>query len=238
MPSQLSQKEVKIKININISNIVAKSQLVPPFSLSSLTSQYPFDPQAVLSRIYIPHNHTKFSIFRTGTVISRASRSLNDLEASFSWLRAFLFNFDLKLSHHYQVINIVAFSQLVSSPLNLHNLASHLPNCSYDPSFLDGEHARLVDCITYYFHQGRPRFTALIFPTGKVTFTGFQSTSDLEAHALKLSSLLSQISQNYPDVLGPSLKFHKPHFSPFYSYPDKIKRKRNKPIKKPGDFEK
>lgn len=207
MPSQLQARDLKKKPKIRITNIISKSQLIPPFSLSLIEERYPFDyDRIVLSRIFVPYKHIKFSIFRTGTVISRAARSIDELDESFNWLQsAFLSDFNLKLADKYEVLNIVAVSDVYAS-FNLFELATHInSNASYDPSPIIGEkddHEHLVDCITYYFHEGKPRYTALIFPTGKVTLTGFKSTAELEAHALKLSSLLSEISLNHPEVLS------------------------------------
>ena len=205
MPSQSRASDVKKKPNIQIINIIAKSQLVPPFSLSSLEAKHPFSPKA-LSRIFIPYKHVKFSIFRTGTVMSRASRSVNELEDSFNWLSSKFFpDFNLGLSDKYDVLNIVALSEFYVSHFNLSELATHLhSNCSYDPCATisekdDLEH--LVDCITYYFHEGRPHYTALIFSTGKVIFTGFKSIAELELHCLKLSSSISKICLNHPEVI-------------------------------------
>lgn len=205
MPSQF-QRDMKKKNEVQITNIIAKSQLVPPFNLSSLEAKYPFDHKAVLSRIFIPYNHIKFSIFRTGTVISRATRSFDELNNSFSWLSSFLSDFNLKLSNKYDTLNIVALSNVdLKNSFDLYKLAAYLLNSSYDPSPLfseKDEHEHLVNCITYYFHEGKPHYTALIFPTGKVTLTGFKSVIELEAHALKLSSLLSKISLEHPEVLS------------------------------------
>ena len=207
MPPQLQPRSVKKaeKPEIEVTNIIAKSQLVPPFSLSALESKHPFDHQAVLSRIFIPHNRVKFSIFRTGTVMSRAARSLDELDDSFTWLSAkFLPDFDLKLADRYEVLNIVGFSDFFYS-FNLSELATYLPNCSYDPSPLFSEkdsHEHLVNCITFYFHEHKPHYTALIFPSGKITLTGFRSLPELEFHALKLSSLLFKISLEHPEVLN------------------------------------
>ena len=191
---------------IKITNIVAKSQLVPPFSLSSLYDAY-FYPsgRTVLSRILLPFKHMSLSIFRTGTVISRSAHSFSDLKASFDWLQSRLSPFDLKLSDHYTIINIVAFANLVP-PMKLSILATQLLNCTYDPYPLHSEkdnYEHLVNCITFRFYEGeaKPRCTALIFPSGKVTFTGFKSVAELDAHALKLSSIIAEISQNHPEVL-------------------------------------
>lgn len=206
MSSQLQSRDVK-KPQTQITNIVAKSQLVPPFSLSSLESKFPFDRKAALARIFIPYRHVKFSIFRTGAVMSRAARSFIELEESFTWLSSFLkSDFNLVLSDKHFVLNIVALSDLhLSSNFNLYELASFLPNCSYDPSPLlsDKDHREhLFNCIVYYFYEAQPRYTALIFPIGKVVFTSFKSVSELERHALKLSSLLSKISLEHPEVLS------------------------------------
>ena len=192
---------------IKITNIVAKSQLVPPFSLSSLYDAY-FYPsnRTVLSRILLPFEYMSLSIFRTGTVISRSAHSFSDLKASFDWLQSTLSPFNLKLSDHYTIINIAAFANL-APPMELFFLAIQLLNCTYDFCFLQSEkdkHEHFVNCIVFHFYEGKakPRYTALIFPSGKVTFTGFKSVAELEAHALKLSSIIAEISQNHPEVLS------------------------------------
>ena len=191
---------------IKINNIVSKSLLVPPFSLASLLAEFPlFSSESTFAHIFFPFLHTNFSIFPSGSIISRASISLAELEASFNWLRSFLSSFELELSEHYEVLNIVAFADITPS-LNLFELASYLPNCSYDPSpmlFATGQE-HLVNVVVFYFSSDRkekPRRTALIFPTGNVTLTGFNSFSDLENHAVQLSSLLQQISEKHPEVL-------------------------------------
>lgn len=189
---------------LRINNIVAKSDIVPPFSLSSLSAAFPFSIRHALSCIFLPYpiQHVNLSIFNTGSVISRSSRSVSDIEASFQWLRSFLASFDLELSSHYIILNIVASIEL-ALPMNLLALSSHLLNCSYDPSPMlsDDGHEHLVNCIAFYFHEARPHYTALIFPTGHVTFTGFESTAELRAYVLKFSSILSEITQNHPEVL-------------------------------------
>jgi TATA-box binding protein (TBP) (component of TFIID and TFIIIB) len=202
---QPTKKDVKIKVT----NIVAKSLLVPPFSLNSLSSDYPFSPSPFFSRIAIPsgvNKNVSFSLFRSGVVVSRAAQSITDLEESFSWLRSFLDSYNLKLAEPYQIINIASVA-LLSPPLDLPQLSQVLPNCSYDPSpmlFSTG-HEHLIHNLTYYFSADRtlkPRRTALIFPSGNVTLTGFISIPDLEAHALHLSALLSRIANEHSEVLA------------------------------------
>ena len=191
--------------NIRINNIIAKSDIVPPFSLSLLSAAFRFPTQHVLSRILLsyPSQHSFFSIFHTGSVISRSSRSVQYVKGAFQWLRSFLSSFNLKLSSHYNILNIVASVNLLL-PLNLSALALYLPNCSYDPSPLLSDDGRehLVNCITFYFQEARPHYTALIFPTGNVTFTGFKSIDELQLHTFKISSLIAEISLNHPEVLS------------------------------------
>ena len=190
---------------IRINNAIAKSNIVPPFSLSSLSATFPFSTQHVLSRIFLSHptQHSYFSIFNTGSVISRSSRSVQDAKGSFHWLRSFLAFFNLELSTHYDILNIVASSNLAPA-LNLSALSLYLPYCSYDPSssLSDDGCDHFVNCITLRFHVAKPRYTALIFPTGNVTFTGFKSIDELRFHISKLSSLLSEIALNHPEVLA------------------------------------
>ena len=193
---------------IHINNIIAKSDIVPPFSLSTLSVAFPFSiKRRALSRILLlppfPLQHVNFSIFNTGSVISRSSRSVSDVETSFFWLRSFLASFELELSSNYRILNVVASANLVP-PLNLSALSAYLLNCSYDPSpsLSDDGHEHLVNCITFYFHEDRPHYTALIFPTGNVTLTGFKSVAELEKYALKLSAIISEIIPDHPGVLA------------------------------------
>ena len=184
---------------ISINNIVAKSNIVPPFSLSSLSAAFPFLTRDVLSCIFLPVHHVNLSIFNTGSVISRSSRSLSDVKASFHWLSSFLAAYDLELSDQHDIINIVASINL-APPLNLLALFTYLPHCHYDPS--DEDHEHLVNCITFHFREARPHYTALIFPNGNVIFTGFKSVAELGLHIPKLTSLLSEIIPNHPEVLS------------------------------------
>ena len=210
MPSQLRARDVK-KPKTQITNIVAKAQLVPPFTLSSLESKHPFDhgkkynPKQVFhgSRISISHDPFKFSVFRTGTIMSLVSRSLNELDDSFIWLSSFLADFNLQLSDKHDIINITGLSDFLCA-FNLFELVSRLhSDSSFDPSPLySGKDDQLhLDCITFYFYDKTPRYTALIFSSGKIIFTGFKSIPTLKSHARELSSLLSKISFDHPGVL-------------------------------------
>lgn len=210
MPSQLRARDVK-KPKTQITNIVAKAQLVPPFTLSSLESKYPFDHGKNYNhkqtfhgaRISIPHDPFKFSVFRTGTVMSLVSRSLNQLDDSFTWLSSFLADFNLQLADKHDIVNITALSDFFCA-FNLFELVSRLhSDSSFDPSPLySGKDDQLhLDCITFYFSES-PRYTALIFSTGKVIFTGFKFIPTLKFHARELSSLLSKISLDHPEVIA------------------------------------
>lgn len=207
MPSRLRPRDTK-KPKIQITNINAQTQLVPPFNLSSLATDYPLVEKFPGKFFKLESGEdkdkkAKFSIFLSGTIISRGSSSFSMLDATFAWLRNVLTLHGLEFADHYDITNIAASSDLFCS-FHLYELATHLLNSSYDPSptFSDkDEHLHLLDCIVYRFHERAPRYTSLIFPSGKVIFTGFKSLSVLESHALKLSSLLSEISLNHPEVL-------------------------------------
>ncbi len=192
-------------IEISVNTAIAKSNIVPPFSLSSLSATFPFSTQHVLSRIFLSHprQHSYFSIFHTGSVISRSSGSVQDIERSFYWLRSFLAPFNLELSTHYAVLNIVASSDIAPA-LNLPTLSRHLPHCSYDPSpsLSVGGYEHYVNCITFRFHKAKPRYTALIFPSGNVIFTGFKTIDKLRLYISKFSSILSETILNHPEVLA------------------------------------
>lgn len=188
---------------IRITNIIAKTYVVPPFSLLEFSSEFPFSKKPFLPRIYLPFKDTNFSIFYSGNIISRSSTSRADLDASFAWLRSILATFRLKMSENYIILNIVSTVNL-APPLNLLPLALNLKNSSYDPSPLLAESYREcnVDAIVYYFNPSmKPRRTALIFSTGNVVLTGFNSFSDLDTHVVKLSSDLLKIVSDHPEVM-------------------------------------
>jgi len=211
MDSQLPPLEQRSS-PLRVVNIVAKTHILAPSrsSLAHFLASRPFaNPSSSLR--YLPIHHpclpVKFSIFSTGSVVSRASRSLPETESAFAWLRSFLSPFELQLADEFSVLNIVAVSRCFSSSFDLSKLALFLPHCSYDPSpnlcssresFLNAIVLRLS--IDSNARRGK---TALIFPTGYVTFTGFTSLSDLEFHAGYLSSLLLQVSFDHPEVCGP-----------------------------------
>lgn len=190
---------------MRITNIISKTHLIPPFSLSVFSSAFPFSNEKTsLHRIYIPYNNINFSIFRSGNIISRSSISQLGLESSFEWLRSILVPFELKMSRSYEILNIVSTINL-TPPLKLLLLAEYLPNCSYDPSPLLSESNResCVDAIVHYFVPNeKPRRTALIFSTGNVVLTGFNSFSDLNEYSMKLSRNIFEIAQMHPEVIS------------------------------------
>ena len=65
-----------------ITNIITLSHLHLPVYLDKIEEEVPFDspPASSLSRIPITHGKTKFSIFRSGSVISRASKLVPEFE--------------------------------------------------------------------------------------------------------------------------------------------------------------
>lgn len=189
---------------INFNNIVTKSSLIPPFSLAQFSSAFPFSSSPFLPRIFLPFRNVNFSIFRSGSIISRSSTSVEDINISFDWLRSIIEPFKLMLSESYEILNITS-SVTLAPPLNLLSLSSYLPCCSYDPSPPLNENGleHYVDAIVFYFNpECKPRGTALIFPSGKATLTGFCSFSALIRDVLRLSSLLLKIVQDHPAVLG------------------------------------
>lgn len=192
------------RTRIRITNIISKTNLIPPFSLSAFSSTFPFsDEKAFLHRIYIPYKNINFSIFQSGSIISRSSISQLALESSFEWLRSVLAPFELRMSQNYEILNIVSTINL-APPLKLLSLAEYLPNCSYDPSPLLSERNRefCVDAIVHYFVPNeKPRRTALIFSTGSIILTGFNSFSELSEYSMKLSRTIFKIAEVHPEVI-------------------------------------
>jgi TATA-box binding protein (TBP) (component of TFIID and TFIIIB) len=177
--------------------------VLQPFSLLEFSLEFPFSKTPLLSRIFLPFKNTNFSIFRSGAIISRASASSADLDSSFAWLRSILASFGLRMSENYTILNIVSTANL-ALPLDLTSLAPYLRSSSYDPSPLLAESDREfnVDAIVHYFNPNiKPCRTALVFSSGTVVLTGFNSFSDLETHAIELSSDLLKIMNEHPEVL-------------------------------------
>ena len=192
------------RTQIKITNIISKTHLIPPFTLSEFSSAFPFsEERTFLHRVYIPYKNTNFSVFRSGSIISRSSTSQTELESSFEWLRSILATFALRMSCSYEILNIVSVINMAPK-LNLLSLVEYLPNSSYDPSPLLTESKRefCVDAIVYYFAPNeKPRRTALIFSTGSVVLTGFNKFLELGEYSMRLSELLSKIVAGHPEVL-------------------------------------
>jgi len=190
-------------VKITTVNFIAKTAIKKPFSLDALAARSPFLASSELRRIPIYHDSVKFSIFTTGTVVCRAAQSFHELIASFAWLRGFLADFGLTFGEPYQIKNIVAVAK-IAPRLDLAVLAPLLHTASYDPIRVEDEYGfeRAVDAIVYYFSPERPRNTALIFPTGRATLTGFTSIASLEAKAIALSSQLFQLAREQTEILA------------------------------------
>jgi TATA-box binding protein (TBP) (component of TFIID and TFIIIB) len=108
------------------------------------------------------------------------------------------------MSQNYEILNIVSTIN-IAPPLHLLSLVRYLPNCSYDPSpvLIESEREFCVDAVVYYFVPNeKPHRTALIFSTGNVVLTGFNSFFDLKMYSLKLSETLSEIANMHPEVIA------------------------------------
>jgi hypothetical protein len=66
-------------VEITTVNFIAKAAIKKPFSLSSLSLAFPFEFSFQLRRIPIYHNSVRFSIFTTGSVVSRAAQTTHEL---------------------------------------------------------------------------------------------------------------------------------------------------------------
>jgi TATA-box binding protein (TBP) (component of TFIID and TFIIIB) len=187
---------------VNISNIVTRSRISSPFDLTLLKQSTSFDSSKfALSRIPIVQGRTKFSIFRSGSVISRASSSILELEENLLKLHEYLIGFGLELDLEYTVTNIVAYSKLHLPNLDLLTLANQLPASSYDPSASISEHERPgCNVIVHALTDGKPRKTILIFSSSTITLTGFQSIPDIQEHAYQFKRLLIDIIERHPEV--------------------------------------
>lgn len=187
---------------VNVSNIVARAHISQPFDLTLLKQSTPFDSSKfALSRIPIIQGQTKFSIFRSGTVISRASKSISQLEENLLQLHEHLIAFGLELNLEYTIINIVAYAKLELPELNLFTLANQLPRSSYDPSASTSECERPgCNVIVHALTDSKPRKTILIFSSSAITLTGFRSIPDLKNQTYRFQKLLMSIIAEHPEV--------------------------------------
>ena len=188
---------------VNITNIITLSQILQPQHLEKLQETVQFDssPSSSLSRIPIAHGRTKFSIFRSGSVISRASTSISELEENMLWLHDYLVNYELELNLEYTITNVVAYSKLKLPPLNLLTLAHQLSRSSYDPSASISENERPgCDVVVYPLTEGKPRKTILIFSSSSITLTGFRSVPDIKNQAYVFQKKLKKIMEEHPEV--------------------------------------
>lgn len=187
---------------VNISNIVTLSRLHSPFDLTLLKQSAPFDSSNfALSRIPIIQGQTKFSIFRSGSVISRASTSTLELEENLLRLHDYLLDFGLELELEYTITNIVAYSKLQLPNFDLLALANQLPSSSYDPTASVSENERPgCNVVVHALTESKPRKTILIFSSSAITLTGFRSIPDIQNHAHQFKKLLIDIIERHPEV--------------------------------------
>jgi len=187
---------------VNISNIVTQSRIYPPFDLTLLKQSTPFDSSKfALSRIPIIQGQTKFSIFRSGSVISRASRSIAELEENMLKFHDYLVDFGLELNLEYTITNIVAYSKLELPPLNLFALANKLPHTSYDPSASISETDRPgCNVVVHALTNRKPKKTILIFSSSAITLTGFRSIPDIKNQTYRFKNQLLNIIAKHPEV--------------------------------------
>lgn len=187
---------------VNISNIVTRSHIRSPFDLTRLEQSVSFDSSKfALSRIPIIQGQTKFSIFHSGSVISRASTSINELEENLLQVHEYLEGFGLELDLEYTITNIVAYSKLHLANLDLLVLANQLPSSSYDPSASTSDHERPgCNVIVHALTKEKPRKTILVFSSSAITLTGFRSIPDVQNEAHRFQRLLMDIIEHHPEV--------------------------------------
>jgi TATA-box binding protein (TBP) (component of TFIID and TFIIIB) len=200
--THIQNMESDIAPVVNVSNIVTLSKLQSPFDLTLLKQTAPFDSSKfALSRILIILGSTKFSIFRSGAVVSRASASITELEENLLRLSNYLLDFGLELEREYKITNIVAYSKLELPTLDLLALANQLPSSSYDPMASISEHDRPgCNVVVHALTQSKPRKTILIFSSSAITLTGFQSIPDIQNHAHQFKKQLIDIIERHPEV--------------------------------------
>lgn len=189
------------KPRVTISNIVTLSRIRAPFDLTLLKHSIPFD-SSKFSRVPIIQGNTKFSVFRSGSVISRASTSIAELEENLLLLHDYLIPFGLEFELEYNIINIVAYSKLHLSNLNLLVLANLLSTSSYDPSASVSENeCPGCNVIVHALTEGKPRKTILIFSSSSITLTGFRSIPDIKNQTYRFKQILMDIIEKHPEVI-------------------------------------
>lgn len=188
---------------VKVVNIVTRSLISPPFDLTALSKEKAFEPPNFsLGRILIPQGKTKFSIFRSGSVVSRASPSILDFEEDLLSLYDYLQTYDLKLELEYSITNIVAVSKLDCPRINLFSLANQMPSSSYDSSAADSDtEGRGCNAIVYQQRDTTPKKTILLFSSSAITLTGFRSLPDLKNQSYQFKKLLKSILQKHPEVM-------------------------------------
>lgn len=191
-----------LRPQVNISNIVTRSHICLPFDLTLLEQSVPFDSSKfALSRIPIIQGQTKFSIFHSGSVISRASTSILELEENLLQFHEYLKEFGLELDLEYAITNIVAYSKLNLAKLDLLTLANQLSSSSYDPTASTSESERPgCNVIVHALTKGKPRKTILVFSSSAITLTGFRSIPDIQNEAYRFQRLLMDIIERHPEV--------------------------------------
>jgi TATA-box binding protein (TBP) (component of TFIID and TFIIIB) len=93
---QLTSLPEADEADVKIVNIIVKSHIRKPFSLSHLTSKFPFDENLALSRIAIPYKHVHFLIFRTGYVTLTGFNAIEDLQMCTAELQSLIAEIVLK----------------------------------------------------------------------------------------------------------------------------------------------
>ena len=193
----------KERPSVEVVNIITHTLIVPPFDLTKLTEAIAFDSlNSALSRIPVTCDKTKFSIFRSGAVVGRGSKTIDTFEKDLLAFYDYLKSFQLNLKLEYDISNIVGVAKLEAPILNLFALANQISTSSYDPSAADSKREGTgCDVIVYPLSKKKPKKTILIFSSSAITLTGFRSLPDLKNEAYKFQELLHSILKKHPEVI-------------------------------------
>jgi TATA-box binding protein (TBP) (component of TFIID and TFIIIB) len=187
---------------VTVSNIITGAKIHLPVDLTALLMRTKVDyPESPLARIPISINNTKFSVFPSGSVVSRGSKTILEFESDLLLFHNFLSAYNLELNLEYSVTNIVATSKLQLARLDLFALSRFIPTSSYDSTAVDSDREDVrCDVIVYPLTKTRPRKTILVFSSSAITLTGFRSLPDLINQAAIFKALLVQILSEHPEV--------------------------------------
>ena len=182
------KKEVKMKKEAHIVNIVVSSDLEVRIPLEKMAAELPnteYNPEqfpGLVLRIKDPK--TSALVFNSGKIVCTGARSMEKVEASIQKIIIAVgkIGIKVKVKPKITIQNMVA-SGTIGLKMNLNMLAMKLPNTEYEPEQFPG----LV------FKQKGTRATFLIFTNGKIVCTGVKKEEEVYEALDKLEEKLKKV---------------------------------------------